>query len=781
MAEKKPRTNDDLVWSTEKIKQWYEKYSNGEITPESPWLNNIIGIRKPKIVYQYTKQELEEFTKCAQDVTYFAKYCEIMHGTEGYKPTVLRDYQKRLLKDYKKYRFNAVIACRQAGKCFFNGKITINKLDKNKDFIIEDLYYKSKNKSFLSFIKNLLLKIYRKSILKNIILFLIELIESYEYRNLQLDETDISKKIIDTVDISGEGLKVLSHDGYHTITHIHKTQPYTIYILSLESGEKLECADNHIIFCKGFIQKFVKDLTTDDYVMTKNGLSKVCSVLKTNHKISMYDVTVDSEDHSFYSNDILSHNTTTSCIFLLHEAFFNTDRNIGIAANKALTATEILSKIKEILFRIPPFLMPGVKYISGDSITFENGCRIICQATTPRSFIGYTIHTLYLDEFAHVEPHMLNAFYENIVPTVSSMLDSKVIVTSTQNGFNKFYEICEGAKNGTNAYHLSRIDWWDVHDDKWRDEQIKLLGEDEFIRQYGNVFSNSGDMLLSSATLEKFNKSIKKFVYRDIKAVEDHFVDGFSNLVWREDFDIDELTNPKKKFLIAVDLAEGGGGKADYTVFQILELKLKENIVGIVNFEEMYEYDQVGIFRSNSTSLDIAADLLYRIVVQTIGIDNCVLIIEMNTYGSYFTNMLLQIDGDDNEFEKSCICQFESNKLTHTMTYGIRLNSQNKQIYCVLFRRLCSNDIFNIYHKATVEEAECFCRVGDTYKANGSATSHDDTIMPLVEASAFEQTQLFRSCIEDLLDSENKFDQYEKNLDNKSENDGFAGITSFRM
>ena len=183
-----------------------------------------------------------------------------------------------------------------------------------------------------------------RNILKNIILFLIELIESYEYRNLQLDETDISKKIIDTVDISGEGLKVLSHDGYHTITHIHKTQPYTIYILKLESGEKLECADNHIIFCKGFVQKFVKDLTTDDYIMTKNGLSKVCSVLKTNHKISMYDVTVDSEDHSFYSNDILSHNTTTSCIFLLHEAFFNTDRNIGIAANKALTPVKSFTR-----------------------------------------------------------------------------------------------------------------------------------------------------------------------------------------------------------------------------------------------------------------------------------------------------------------------------------------------------------------------------------------------------------------------------------------------------
>ena len=32
------------------------------------------------------------------------------------------------------------------------------------------------------------------------------------------------KKIIDSIDIS-EGISVLSHDGYHPVTHIHKTQP----------------------------------------------------------------------------------------------------------------------------------------------------------------------------------------------------------------------------------------------------------------------------------------------------------------------------------------------------------------------------------------------------------------------------------------------------------------------------------------------------------------------------------------------------------------------------
>ena len=50
-----------------------------------------------------------------------------------------------------------------------------------------------------------------RKFLKNIILSIIELIEKYEYRHLDLDENDITKKIIDTVDISNDNLQVLIH------------------------------------------------------------------------------------------------------------------------------------------------------------------------------------------------------------------------------------------------------------------------------------------------------------------------------------------------------------------------------------------------------------------------------------------------------------------------------------------------------------------------------------------------------------------------------------------
>ena len=66
--------------------------------------------------------------------------------------------------------------------------------------------------------------------LKKIILILIQLIEKYEYRNLEIDEDDISKKIIDTIDISDEGLMVLYYLMMVIIlSHIYTRHNLIIY------------------------------------------------------------------------------------------------------------------------------------------------------------------------------------------------------------------------------------------------------------------------------------------------------------------------------------------------------------------------------------------------------------------------------------------------------------------------------------------------------------------------------------------------------------------------
>ena len=152
----------NVVWSTKAMESWMADHAEGTFHKENPWLDNQVGVKRAGLMFDYTPEEIEELTKSANDVIYFANhygYC--MHGTQGYKPITLRDYQEEMLHSYADNRFTCCMSSRQVGKCFFNGKIYLKQNEKNFHKYIEDLYYE-RGKDFLSLIKHLLLKVYRK-------------------------------------------------------------------------------------------------------------------------------------------------------------------------------------------------------------------------------------------------------------------------------------------------------------------------------------------------------------------------------------------------------------------------------------------------------------------------------------------------------------------------------------------------------------------------------------------------------------------------------------------
>ena len=164
MAQEKPQQpiKKNVVWSTKAMESWMADHAEGTFHKENPWLDNQVGVKRAGLMFDYTPEEIEELTKSANDVIYFANhygYC--MHGTQGYKPITLRDYQEEMLHSYADNRFTCCMSSRQVGKCFFNGKIYLQQNNKNFHKYIEDVYYE-RGKGFLSWIKHLLLKIYRK-------------------------------------------------------------------------------------------------------------------------------------------------------------------------------------------------------------------------------------------------------------------------------------------------------------------------------------------------------------------------------------------------------------------------------------------------------------------------------------------------------------------------------------------------------------------------------------------------------------------------------------------
>jgi hypothetical protein len=290
----------------------------------------------------------------------------------------------------------------------------------------------------------------------------IEIIEKIEYRKKTLHEDDISKKILNT--LKSSNLKVLTDTGYESVTDIHLTQPYTHWSLITENYQMM-CADNHIVFDKDFKEIFVKHIKIGDYIQTEKGIDKVVKVYKNTFKSSMFDCTVDHPNHRFYTNGILSHNTICSSIMMLHYVLFNNNKNVLVTANKLDTAVEVLDKIREIYQRLPFFLQQGIVNWNQKFMVFENKSRIKGFATTKTSSIGQTADFLYLDEFAYLPDNIADKFYKSVFPTVSNIENSKIIITSTPNGFNLFHRLlseAEKPEGEKSSYMAKRVYWWQV-------------------------------------------------------------------------------------------------------------------------------------------------------------------------------------------------------------------------------------------------------------------------------------------------------------------------------
>lgn len=179
-------------------------------------------------------------------------------------------------------------------------------------------------------------------------------------------------------------------------------------------------------------------------------------------------IEVDNDNHLYLTdNYIPTHNTVSASITMLHYCLFNNDKGIMIVANKSKTVQEIVRKIKDIYKYLPFWMKKGVLNWNESSLTFENGCRIQSENRTKEPSIGFTVDFLYLDEFAKVPSNIIEPYYGAVVPTVSSVENSKIIITSTPDGFNMFHKLLIDAERDEddplkNPYKAMRVYWHQV-------------------------------------------------------------------------------------------------------------------------------------------------------------------------------------------------------------------------------------------------------------------------------------------------------------------------------
>lgn len=154
-----------VTFSTKKVEETAKAIDDGFIFKkiDNPFWEGKIGLRREKVSFSMTQEELDEYIKSKIDVKHFANnYCKVKQEDGKYDIISLRDYQYDIIDMFDGNQFNILLASRQIGKCStFNTTIIILQEGVPKKVRIGKLYYDLlKKKRFLTFWEKLKIKLY---------------------------------------------------------------------------------------------------------------------------------------------------------------------------------------------------------------------------------------------------------------------------------------------------------------------------------------------------------------------------------------------------------------------------------------------------------------------------------------------------------------------------------------------------------------------------------------------------------------------------------------------
>jgi hypothetical protein len=552
----------------------------------------------------------------------------------------------------------------------------------------------------------------------------------YKFFKFIINYIDNLKKSIDGKFINllnTEDYQVLTNEGYKDFTGVGKTIKYREYILKTKNNE-LICADDHLVINEFNKPIKVVELKINDNIITKNGLEKIVSIIKTYKFSNMYDL-LNVDEKVYFTNNILSHNTTVVSLQVLHDTLYREAINTVILANRLKTANILVRRIKMAFEKLPFYVQLPVKVYNAGRLEFGNDSVIFSNATTETGVSGESINNVVIDEVAKIGS-VFPTFWTATQPTLSSATkeDSiRLLLLSTPVGDNYWKHMCEsagleGTKNW-NGFHLQTVTYKDIaerNSETWANKQKMSMSNEEFIQEYeagfvtfSNILFINGKILDSIKIKEpikdsKINKTLKK---------------------WKDRINVYEKPKDGHRYVIGIDPSEikSNSVKGEHSNFgiQILDVtNIKKGFKQVlaINFEENFDY--------------LESTLILNFLGEYY---NMALIILEN-------NRCLQIGNDlERQYHYENIFYNEKDEI------GVKTTKKNKKINANILKTLIENGQLKLKDDDTVFECKKFTKTLKHMKGYS-----DGMILSLMMAISFLTLEIGE--IEALFDfdSENK-------------------------
>lgn len=404
-------------------------------------------------------------------------------------------------------------------------------------------------------------------------------------------------------------------------------------------------------------------------VLTSNGFKDFDGIKKTYGYSSLLLIETN-KNHSLKC-------TNNHLIRVKSGAFRRADE---LKVNDYINQNEYIVKITNVKYDGPVY----------DLINVKDGNHYITNGITSHNCVM-------IDEAAFVE-HW-DEFYKSTYPTISSGEETRLILISTFNGQNHFYDMWTDAIAKRSLFHPTRVDWWDVpgRDEKWHQDQLKIMSEEDFAQEYGNEALGSGFTLINSKGFSLVEASKKSPIQFTLTTK------------------IYDVPIRGHKYMLTCDCADTG---TDYSTISVIDIT-------------EFPYKQVATFRDNKITHLMFPHMILQLSVKY---NDAAILVESNDVGKVILHIL--------NYELECETVIRTRNGTKTQL-GQRTTVKSKAIGCARLKDMIESGNLIIQDKATIEELKHFVIHNQTY--SGEEGFHDDMVMGLVIFAYFVSSTAFRT------------------------------------
>ena len=514
---------------------------------------------------------------------------------------------------------------------------------------------------------------------------------------------------------------------YHNIPGVKKVG-VDMEITPEQVEEFLKCKEDPIYFYKNYLQ-------------TKS-VDKGMVVFDPYEYQTRMTEMIQENRFSIFKMARQSGKTTIVAAYLLWMTHFHEHQNLAILGNQQKIATDILTRIKNNYKQLPMWMKHGVETWNKTSVDFENGSSIMAGATSGDSFRGFAFNVVFLDEFAFVNDNIARDFYKSIYPTISSGETSRIIIVSTPNGKNLFYELWEKAIRGENEYVFASIDWKQVprkDQEKFKKDTIANVGKEAWAQEYEVKFTSSsgtlidGDKLETMDFLNPIRMEDKQFIVGDME--ENFQVNIYKEPVLPTIKIVDEVEHevPGHYYIITVDGSDGIG--QDNSALSVTDISHDP-------------YEQVACFANNRIKYDSFTKLISDV-------------------GKYYNEAYLLVENNDATI---ATVLYEKLKYKHIFMsesavgkgtklimsgekarWGVKMSDAIRRMGCTNLKMLIERNQLLLYDFQTINELSSFIakpKPGGGVKYEHDENKTDDLVLTLVMLSWAVDQNLVKGLME---------------------------------